>query len=54
MSSHTGYLTILATADTLGCWRWLLDLHRHEELVAPELTTWLNTDFFSYLTQRFA
>ena len=47
-------MTVLAAADALGCWRWLLDLHRHEELVAPELTTWLNTDFFSYLTQRFA
>ena len=54
MSLHTGYLAILAAADVLGCRRWLLDLPRHEELVAPELTTWLNTDFFSYLTQRFA
>ena len=47
MSLHAGYLAILAAADTLGCWRWLLDLPRHEELVAPKLTTWLNTDFFS-------
>ena len=54
MSLHTGYLAILAAADALGCWRWLFDLHRNEELAAPELTTRLNTDFFSYLTQRFA
>lgn len=51
---QTGYFAIMAAADELGCWRWLLDLRRREELVSSELTTWMNTDFFPKLRQRYA
>jgi hypothetical protein len=51
---HDGYFAILAAADALGCWRWLLDLRRREELATPALTRWLNHDFFPRLTNRFA
>lgn len=49
-----GYFAILDTADALGCWRWLLDLRRREELATPELTAWMNTDFFPQLARRYA
>ena len=49
-----GYLAILAAGDTLGCWRWLLDLRRREELTSPALTLWLNTSFFPQLIGRYA
>ena len=43
---QAGYFAVLAAGDALGCWRWLLDLRRRQELATPALTTWLNTDFF--------
>lgn len=49
-----GYLAILAAGDALGCWRWLLDLRRREELASPALTTWMSTDFFPRLVRRYA
>ena len=49
---RAGYFAILAAADALGCWRWLLDLRRREELASPELTTWVNNDFFPQLVGR--
>ena len=49
-----GYFAILDAADALGCPRWLLDLRRREELATPELTTWMNTDFFPTLPHRYA
>ena len=51
---RAGYFAILAAADALGCWRWLLDLRRREELASPELTTWVNDDFFPQLVGRYA
>lgn len=48
-----GYLGILAAGDALGCWRWLLDLRRREELASPALTNWINTEFFPRLLQRY-
>ena len=51
---QAGYLAVLAAADALGCWRWLLDLRRRDELATPELTTWVNTDFFPRLAHRYA
>lgn len=48
-----GYFTILEAADALGCWRWLLDLRRRAELSSPELTTWVNTEFFPKLVRRY-
>ncbi|MDB5233577.1 MAG: hypothetical protein JWR44_570 [Hymenobacter sp.] len=49
-----GYFAILDAADALGCWRWLLDLRRREELATPELTAWMNADFFPQLPSRYA
>lgn len=49
-----GYFAVLAAADALGCWRWLLDLRRREELATPELAAWLNKDFFPRLPGRYA
>jgi len=51
---QAGYLAILAAADVLGCWRWLLDLRRRDELVSPELTHWINTEFFPLLPGRYS
>ncbi|WP_035558873.1 hypothetical protein [Hymenobacter sp. IS2118] len=48
-----GYFAVLATADEHGCWRWLLDLRRREELTSPKLADWLETDFFALLPQRY-
>ena len=48
-----GYFAILAAADALGCWRWLLDMRRREELVTPALATWINTAFFPRLVGRY-
>ncbi|MDO7853967.1 hypothetical protein [Hymenobacter convexus] len=50
---QAGYLAILAAADAAGCWRWLLDLRRRDELVSPELTHWVNTEFFPLLPGRY-
>ena len=50
---HDGYFAILAAADALGCWRWLLDLRRREELATPALTHWMNHDFFPRLVGRY-
>ncbi|GAB3736131.1 hypothetical protein GCM10027594_17220 [Hymenobacter agri] len=51
---HDGYFAILAAADALGCWRWLLDLRRREELATPALTQWMNHEFFPRLVGRYA
>ena len=51
---HDGYFAILAAADTLVCWRWLLDLRRREELATPALTRWMSHDFFPRLVGRFS
>ena len=51
---QAGYFAVLAAADALGCWRWLLDMRRREELATPELTTWVNQDFFPRLIHRYA
>ena len=51
---QAGYLAILAAADATGCWRWLLDLRRRDELASPALTAWVNTDFFPRLLGRYA
>jgi hypothetical protein len=50
---QAGYFAILNAGDELGCWRWLLDLRRREELTTPELTTWVNADFFPQLVHRY-
>ena len=50
---QAGYFAILAAADALGCWRWLLDLRRRDELATPALTAWINTDFFPRLAHRY-
>ncbi|WP_310395822.1 hypothetical protein [Hymenobacter sp.] len=51
---HTGYLAILKAADALGCWRWLLDLRRRQELATPAIAAWMDTEFLPRLTGRFA
>lgn len=51
---QAGYCAVLDAADALGCWRWLLDLRRRNELATPELTEWVNTDFFPKLVWRYA
>lgn len=51
---QAGYSAILNAADSLHCWRWLLDLRRRENLASPELTTWVNTSFFPQLINRYA
>ena len=48
-----GYLAILAAADACGCWRWLLDLRRRNELIGPEVSEWMTDDFFPRLVGRF-
>ena len=48
-----GYLGILAAGDALGCWRWLLDLRRREELATPAFTAWVNAEFFPRLRHRY-
>ena len=48
-----GYLAILVAGDALGCWRWLLDLRRREELASPALTAWVNAEFFPRLRLRY-
>ena len=50
---HAGYFAILAAADALACWRWLLDLRRREELATPALAQWLNDEFFPQLIGRY-
>ena len=50
---HDGYFAILAAADGLACWRWLLDLRRREELTTPALAQWMNHDFFPRLVGRY-
>jgi hypothetical protein len=50
---QAGYFAILAAADEMNCWRWLLDLRR-EELASPALTAWMNNDFFPKLPRRYA
>jgi hypothetical protein len=49
-----GYLGILAAGDALGCWRWLLDLRRREELATPALAAWVNAEFFPQLRHRYS
>ncbi|MBH8559160.1 hypothetical protein [Hymenobacter negativus] len=49
-----GYLGILAAGDALGCWRWLLDLRRRDELASPALAAWVNAEFFPRLRHRYA
>ncbi len=49
-----GYRAILDAGDALGCWRWLLDLRRREEVVSPALTHWMYNDFFPQLAGRYA
>ena len=53
MELHDGYFAILAAADDLVCWRWLLDLRRRDELATPSLATWIETDFFPRLVKRY-
>jgi hypothetical protein len=48
-----GYFAILDAGDAQGCWRWLLDLRRREELASPALTIWLNSRFFPQLVGRY-
>ena len=48
-----GYFAILAAADALGCWRWLLDLRRRQELATPALAQWVNDEFFPRLVGRY-
>jgi hypothetical protein len=50
---QAGYFAILEAADALGCWRWLLDLRRRDELVSPELNHWVDTEFFPLLPGRY-
>ena len=50
---HDGYFAILAAADALACWRWLLDLRRREALATPALTHWIDHDFFPLLVNRY-
>ncbi|UOQ97568.1 hypothetical protein MUN81_20335 [Hymenobacter sp. 5317J-9] len=50
---QAGYFAILEAADALGCWRWLLDLRRRDELATPELTVWMNAEFFPQLPGRY-
>ena len=50
---QAGYFAILAAADEMNCWRWLLDLRRREELASPELSAWLNNDFLPKLPRRY-
>jgi hypothetical protein len=49
-----GYLAILDAGDAFGCWRWLLDLRRREELASPALGLWMYDDFFPRLVGRYA
>ena len=51
---QAGYFAILETADALACGQWLLDLRRREELTSPELTAWMNDEFFPKLPRRYA
>ena len=51
---QAGYFAILDAADTMDCWRWLLDLRRRDELATPELAAWLSADFFPKLPRRYA
>ena len=53
MELQNGYFAILAAADALACWRWLLDLRRREELATPALAHWMNHDFFPRLVGRY-
>lgn len=48
-----GYTAILTAADTLGCWRWLLDLRRRDEVSTAEISDWMTTAFFPQLVGRF-
>lgn len=48
-----GYLAILEAGDALGCWRWLLDLRRREELASPALGLWMHNEFFPQLAGRY-
>lgn len=48
-----GYFAILDAGDALGCWRWLLDLRRREELASPALGLWMHNDFFPRLLGRY-
>ena len=49
-----GYQAVLAAADALGCWCWLLDLRRRNELATAELADWVTNDFFPQLAHRYA
>jgi len=51
---QAGYFAVLNAADALGCWRWLLGVRRRNELATPELTTWMNAEFFPKLVRRYA
>ncbi|WP_046244834.1 hypothetical protein [Hymenobacter terrenus] len=51
---QAGYFAILDAADALGCWRWLLDMRRRDELATPELAAWIDNDFFPKLPRRYA
>ena len=50
---RAGYTAILTAGDAHVCWRWLLDLRRRNELVTPTLATWIETDFFPRLVNRY-
>ncbi|WP_210519149.1 hypothetical protein [Hymenobacter terricola] len=50
---QASWFAVLEAADDLQCWRWLLDLRRREDPATPELTTWMNTDFFPRRARRY-
>lgn len=51
---QAGYHSILAAADACGCWRWLLDLRRREELATPDVNRWVEEVFLPQLHGRYA
>ena len=48
-----GYQAIRNTADGCGCWRWLLDLRRRNDMSTPEVTSWLTQQFLPQLAHRY-
>jgi hypothetical protein len=50
---QAGYQAILNAADTCGCWRWLLDLRRRDEVASPALDEWIDNVFLPQLVRRF-
>jgi hypothetical protein len=51
---QAGYQAILAAADACGCWRWLLDLRRREELATADINRWMEHSFLPLLAHRYA